>query len=393
MATNPIRQVSRKLVPRPPKTTIVGLAPSPDVCKPDDRQSSAIPVSAYPPLQLARLLAVFGKEFQVHVSSALTLSLDTTLQAIVGMSQLTLIRNDLPQIHLTMNKLMYSGLRKHVPSAGTKRLITQTFEEFIDRDALFAVLNGQEPPPKPQESDWSTVLRGMGGNEGEFFCEIAAHLAAFDAQMAEVRRLALNNQLAEAKVQLKTLLGDAEQAWQALNPGLAHKVILLVEIALRTLAWIECKSHTSARLSVPQKSTVTTLLSPSHRPMGHWLVEVQAAYGCASLPALSMKLFAVNAKQHGRDISIDLLKKWSSSSNVVMPPSAVKPVLSGVRLQDRSKLLEARFYVARFLTFMCDLTWAGTEGEAPTWAQAQEQIANRYAELYRLEAEQLVAKT
>jgi hypothetical protein len=392
MATIPVRQVSRNPKPSPPKNTKVGLVSSPDVFKPVDRRSGAIPVSTYPPLQLARPLAMFGKGFQVHVSSALTLSLDTTLQAIFGMSQLTLIRNDFPQMHLTMKKLIYSGLRKHVPSAGTKRLITQTFEKFINREALFAVLNGKEPPPTPQESDWNTVLRGMGGNEGEFFFDVATHLAAFDAQLADVRRLALNNQPAEAKVQSGALLGDAEQAWQAINPCLSHKVMLLVEIALKTLVWIECKSHDSNRSPLPVESKVAALLSPKRRPMGNWLAEVRVAYVCSNLSALSTKLFGVNAKHHGRAVSYDLLKKWSSSKDTVMPPAAVTPVLSGVLIDERADLLKSRFYVARFLTFICDLTWAGTEGATPVWAQSQKQIESRYAQLYRLESDRLRVK-
>jgi hypothetical protein len=75
-----------------------------------------------------------------------------------------------------------------------------------------------------------------------------------------------------------------------------------------------------------------------------------------------------------------------------MPQSAVKPVLRGVRTHERSNLLEARYYVVRFLTFLCDLTWAGTEGSTSTWAQAQEQIKNRYKQLYQLEAERFLAK-
>lgn len=392
MVTNSIRQETLKRAPGSPKGKSKVIAASADENEAVDRRSTAMPVSSYLPLQLPRRLAVFGKEFQVHVSSALTLSLDTTLQAVFGTSQLTLIRNKLPHIHMTLKKLMYSRLGKHVPSTGTKNLIAQHLGEFIDRDALSAVLNGQEPPLSLQESDWNIVLRGMGGKEGEFFYDVAAHLAAYDDQMAGIRKLALNDQMAEAKVQLQSLLGDADQAWQALNPCLSHKVVLLVEIALRTLAWIECKSYASAKSPIRQESKVTTLLSQSHRPMGHWLVEVRTAYGCDSLTGLNTKLFGVNAKHHGRAISYDLLKKWSSSKDIVMPQSAVKPVLSGVLIHERSNLLESRFYVARFLTFMCDLTWAGTEGAAPVWAQAQEQIKSRYAQLYRLEVERLSAK-
>ncbi len=75
-----------------------------------------------------------------------------------------------------------------------------------------------------------------------------------------------------------------------------------------------------------------------------------------------------------------------------MPPAAVTPVLSGVLIDERADLLKSRFYVARFLTFICDLTWAGTEGATPVWAQSQKQIESRYAQLYQLESDRLRVK-
>lgn len=126
---------------------------------------------------------------------------------------------------------------------------------------------------------------------------------------------------------------------------------------------------------------------PGRRPLGHWLHDVQQASDCPSLPALAQCLLRAGARhQKDRPVGYNLLKKWSSSKRVAMPQTAVKPVLSGVRIRAGADRLQDRFYVARFLTFMCDLACAGIPGEAPVWADIQAQLKDRYSQVYRLEA-------
>ncbi|MDO8450324.1 MAG: hypothetical protein Q7T10_16115 [Rhodoferax sp.] len=350
-----------------------------------------IPVSAFAPVQLPHPLEVFGERFEVHISSALTLSLETAMQAVLGTSVQTLIRTTAPLMHQNLKKLLYAGRGMHKPSSGTKRNILQDLGRFIAPEALALVLDGREPPPGPPESDWQSVLRSMNGCDGELLHDIASHMATYEHKMVEIRSLALNGQLAEARTQFQSLLGSAEPAWQELNPHLVHQVLLLVEVGLRTLAWLECRVARLRADTAPHDSRLAGFLDAGHRPMGHWLVQVMQASGCDSLAELSACLFRAGAKHHERDISHDLLKRWSSSKVVAMPHAAVKPVLRGVRLNQQAETLEARHSVARFLTFLCDLTRAGTNGEVPAWKEVQAQIKSRYTQVYRLELERQVS--
>ena len=135
-----------------------------------------------------------------------------------------------------------------------------------------------------------------------------------------------------------------------------------------------------------REAGITELLDPGRRPLGHWLHDVQQASDCKHHADLAKCLLSVGARHHDRVISHDLLKKWSSSKNVVMPQTAAKPVLRGVRIRERADRLQDRYYVARFLTFLCDLTCAAIPGAAPAWADIQAQIKSRYRQAYRHEA-------
>lgn len=71
-----------------------------------------------------------------------------------------------------------------------------------------------------------------------------------------------------------------------------------------------------------------------------------------------------------------------------MPQVAIRPVSRSVRVRERERFdrLQDRYYVARFLTFLCDLVWAGIPGETPTWTDIQAQLKSRYSQVYLLEA-------
>lgn len=175
---------------------------------------------------------------------------------------------------------------------------------------------------------------------------------------------------------------------EALNPRLLEvpRILILLESSLQTLAKLMCAVNMPTMDLPSRESQITQLLDAGRRPLGHWLHEVTRASDCDSLPELAQCLLRAGARHHDRAISPDLLKKWSSSKSVVMPQAALKPVLRGVRHQARVRTLESRYYVARFLAFLCDLAWAGIPGETPVWSDIQAQLKSWYAQVYRREA-------
>lgn len=350
-------------------------------------QPGKIPVSAYAPVALARPMSVFGATFEVHLSTACTLNPDTVMQAVMDTSMLTLLRTENPALLQNLKALLYAATGQHRPSGTTRTRIQQDLK-LLDAEAMAAMLDGREPPPALIHSDWRAVLLGMGEGESHFLRDLATHLASWDDQALHIRELVRAGQKDQANAHSAALLGTAPLAWEALNPRLlqALQVLVLVESSLQALARLTCGIDMPSMDLSSRESPITELLDPGRRPLGHWLHEVKQASECSSLANLAQCLLSVGARHHARAISHDLLKKWSSSKNVVMPPTAVKPVVRGVRLRARAERLHDRYYVARFLTFLCDLTCSGIPGETPAWADIQAQLKSRYSQIYRLEA-------
>ena len=109
----------------------------------DPALPASILVSTYAPVPLAQPLSVFGAKFKVKVSTSLTLSPDTVVQAAMDTSLQTLLRTEVPGLYQSLKKLVYASAGKHRPSEGTKRLIQKDLKSLNDPEAIAAVLNGQ----------------------------------------------------------------------------------------------------------------------------------------------------------------------------------------------------------------------------------------------------------
>jgi len=305
--------------------------------------STKIPLSLYAPVPLARPLSVFGAMFEVHLSASCTLNPSTALHAVMGTTLLTFLRTENPALLQNLKTLLYAGTGKHRPSNTTRTLIRHDLK-LLCPEAVAALLDGQEPPPSPPHSDWRLVLRGMGDGESNFVRDIATDLATWDDQALHIRALVRAGKQDQARAHTEALLGTGLPAWEALNPGLlqAPQVLMLVESSLQALARLTCGIDMPSVDLPSRESPITQLLAPGRRPLGHWLHEVQQASDCTSLANLAQCLLSVGASHHHRPISHDLLKKWSSSKNVIMPRTAVKPVLRSVRIRERADRLQDR---------------------------------------------------
>ena len=350
-------------------------------------QTAKIPLSVWAPVSLARPLSVFGAKLEVHLSASCTLNPSTAMEVVMDTSLLTFLRTENPALLQSLKTLIYAGTGKHRPSETTRKVIKQNLR-LTDPEAIAAILDGREPPPAPPHSDWRTVLLGMGEGEGNFVRDIATTLASWDDQALHIRELVRAGQQDQAHAHTAALMGTGTLAWEELNHQLlrAPQVLVLVESGLQTLARLMCGVDMPSMDLPSRESQITELLETRRRPLGHWLHEVTLASDCKSLPELAQSLLRADARHHDRAISPDLLKKWSSSKSIAMPQTALIPVLLGVRDEERAKTLKDRYYVARFLTFLCDLTWAGIPGETPDWADIQARLKDRYSQVYRHEA-------
>jgi hypothetical protein len=353
--------------------------------------SLKFPVHSTQPLQLQRPLSVFGKSFEVYRSSILTLSFDTAMRAVFDISAQTHLRTKAPHEFMLFKKLLYSGTGMHQPSEGTKNLIKTGLNGFVPEALLAAVLEGREPGVVfAPGTDWMGVLRGLEGCEGRVSHDVASQLAAYDALSLELQELLTKGQQVQASAYIQTILGSALEDWQALNARLPANIALLCEVALRTLAWLIVRMSISLKYDpASAEPRVSSLLNPGRRPIGHWMDDVRLAAGRENLKDLAEYLDRLQARHLGREISHDLLKKWSSGASRVMPRSALKPVLRSVRNHEQRQTLQSRYDVARLFTFLCDLVLSGTQGEAPSWADVQAQLKSRHSRVFQIELERV----
>jgi hypothetical protein len=326
-----------------------------------------------------------GKSFEMHSSCAMTLSPDTLLRAVADMSTKTLIRDDGTQMYQHLKKLQYFALGKHQLSSGTKKLLMKDLGPFLSESALDEIFSGSVPTYVPQ-SDWLFVVKGMGENCDAPLGLIARKMLACDEQFLEVWKARGTKLGAQAQTNLELALNPALEAWRRISPNLSSQSFLLIESALRILVDLEYFWTSEANLTITQTSRFGLQLEVTRRPMGHWLKGVMREVNCTNLLELSKVIHSKRGMHLKRTISHDLLKKWSSSKSVLMPSGALAPILNAVAIGAVRERLAGGFYVARFLTFVCDMVWATTFGPIEKWEAAQAQVKIRYDELYRLHA-------
>ena len=347
---------------------------------------AGIPVSVYAPLELAHRLELFGNEFKVHISTHFTFNPDTISRAVMDVSLDASMRRWAPAAHQLLRKVAYVAAGKHQPSETTKRLIVRHLEPVVPSDEVRRALDGHDDPVQPR-SDWDTFLKGLEGGQDEVLKDLCRCLAACDAHALHIRALARAGAPEAAQAHVAALFNADISAWVDLNPSLQPLLYVLIEVALKALAWVECRLEKLPDGAPTQASCLDGLLAPGRRPLGNWLGEVCAASGCRNLGQLADRL-QWRSQYHERPISHDLLRKWSSSRKLLMPAAAMPATLAAVGPRNWAETLPGRFYAARLLTFLCALLRAGTNGPTPSWEEVQDQLRSRYAHAYRLQCQQ-----
>lgn len=314
---------------------------------------------------------------------------DSFLQITFGKSLGGLIRRQ-PKLHESVRRAKYILEGRHQPTDTTVAVIAQAFASFFSPEATKAVLRGQMaehdlPPFLP----WRELQRALGPIPGDTRGWIGDTLVAYLVDRESFyARLVHHEKAGRASMERRSLEEQLQQglsAWKVLNPRLTASTVPLVEELLRCIAWLDVHLQPAH----PGKSAFAPFLAPSRRPMGHWLHEVGCASNARSIAKLAKRLQELDVLYKGDNkedpyIKVDLLKKWSASQKLLMPVEALQPVLTGVSPDHRPQL-EGRYYLARWLSFLVDLVRAGTQGDAPEWKEAQDQVRCRYTEAYRIE--------
>lgn len=337
-------------------------------------------MSRYPPVPLERPLEVFGKSFEVELSTGLTLSPDTVLRAAVGKSLQTLLRED--RKLLPIRQLRDGLLGRHRLSTTTRSTVQAAFGPMGSQ--FIGVLDGAAIPTEfTQVSDWSLLSATWDRDaHASSLGLVVGSFVKLDKFAEAVSQCALVSGRDAAETLLNDRFGPTLPAWRAFCPGLSLEGCLRIESSLLVIRELEAGTARGTG-TAPIASPTVELLSPRAKPLGNWLRQVAAAVNCANNRELA-DLLARKAVLHkaGRPITHDTLKGWSAMKpGMLVSLEGCQALLSVVPSQEAAERLLARFALARFLAFLCDFLRSSSRSAAPSWAEAQQVLTTRFEQL------------
>jgi hypothetical protein len=345
--------------------------------------------SLFPPLALHRPLQVFPKPRDLYLSTPLTFSPHTLLKAVLDTSLQAQLRHLNPDMLDRFRVLEYILKGQHQPTSRTRDKLLAQIGPLVDTEKLARALDGLDVD-FPLESQWTPLMNSLPKDAGTLLL-VAEHLHRWDADFLHGRDMHSQEASAEVQAMIARTMKPSFDSWNALNAQLDKRAIFPVDSALQVMARLELQFAQEAQVDAGLHSRLSTmLLQPMRRPIGHWFSHVVESANVRSLAGLSRALLRKGTLHLGRPISESRIKQWSSSTTVAIPVVAAQAVLEAVPIETERSRLEALLYAARFLTFVVDVVWAGTEPEIE-WGSAQSQVQVRYESLYKTLALEQVA--
>ncbi|KWT69223.1 hypothetical protein [Comamonas testosteroni] len=337
------------------------------------------PSSRYPAIPLVRPLEVFGKAFDVELSSGLTLSPETVLRASLGKSLQTFLREE--GLLQPLKQFRYGLLGQHQLSSTTKTTIRAAMGPVGDK--VIAVLDGD---PIPEEldsmSDWSALAMTWGSTSPDNALDVVVKsFVELDQFNAEVSACAATHGREAGEQMFQTRFGLLLPAWRELCPDLRIDCCVRLESSLHVVAALEAMPRVVE--TEEAVSLVAGFLDPEAKPLGHWLRQVAETVKCGNNKELADLLARRNILHHEeRLITHDTLKGWSAMKpGSLMSLQGCQALLKVVPDEEATQRLLCRFALARFLAFLCDFLRSCVSTGAPTWPDAQRVILERYTQI------------
>lgn len=366
------------------------------------------------PLALHRELRAFANVGAPRFTTGGVSTPETACEVVFGKSIDGLVRLLAPDHHQTLRKAEYAIRGVHIPSTTTSALIEQLLAPIlVDEDLAIVRANGWsalsdvKAVNRPgQRNQWRLVLQGMLRPSDDSECPAAATASRVDAKDFPYPALLLWVQLMEAREEgwwelgqlhlrrqsergslgateterlavAEELLSRMATYWRAAAPSILSKNMVFVEEALRAL----CDWET-LYLTEQFELNALLLLKKGRSPSGNWTQHLMRAYRAQSLAALAMK---IPARSHGGQdapVTEDLLKKWSSGASAQLPPSRLSQILEGLPTTSEKTRLARGFYLARVLSFLCELIRCSLREVAlPARDTVQGVLLTRYLEV------------
>ena len=319
---------------------------------------------------LQRPFRLFGRTFEVKLSSHLTMLPEVFLWAAAGMSfpqLMAAISGDLVWCMKTLERGIEGA---NTLSQTTLARVVQFIPPTLMHDVSSRPTLDELSAAVPTGNAWQIIEQAFARAEGTDLHDLLRRFAELEALPEKWRSLVAQGCHTEANALIAREIGKPDQYWAQHNVSL--KAYLIIDVTLQALARVQsAPSAPSGTGGNPQACPFVPLLAPSKRPLGHWLVRQRRSAGCTSLQLLGEKL----AK-----ITPDRLRYWSSGRDL-MPPAAARRLLEDLGSTVDVEVEMQHYRYARFLSFLIEFVICATVGEPPSWSEAQTLIRARYREL------------
>ena len=327
-----------------------------------------------PSAPVQRPFQLFGKGFEVKLSSQLTIVPDLVLWIAAGMSIQQAFDSFSPDHGRAMKDLRRGLEGKSKLSPTTVGRIRQTLlprvQSRLTQDEMLSLM--------PDGLPWgilSDSLRNSSGDDGAEWdlLDAVERLAELEALPEKSRALVAQGKTQEAEELIVRQIGHPHHYWAALNVPIASS--LIIDGALQVSAYVQGKwSKKLEDLGPSNFVSPSRLLDTARMPIGNWLLRQQEIMGCQSLAKLSSQIPADSS------ITIDRLKDWSAGRNL-MPPAAAEALVNLLHCPAEAEVEMRRFRQARLFSFLVEFVICATEGNPPRWRHAQALIKERYCDL------------
>lgn len=293
------------------------------------------------PVRESRLL---GKRIQFERSTALGFSPDTLLRVMTGRSLSSMLEKSAYKYSLALKAFGRSeeaGAKMH---SATRRDLEEVFGAIEIGGAPLG-LDGLRALPNSLGGPWRILRVTMTKDWTRTGRRLFTRLAYYDRitdQIGKVRDPARSTALRQ-----RFFLPSAK-FWHECETPLSWEIALCVDATLHHLVWLDRMLGTEKPKY--KAGTLLALSSPEARPMRHWFTGILRRTRCSNLHELHEYLLARGAARHGRAISHDLLKKWSSSQQLI-PYSAAKELLKACAADDPEWTL---LWQAKLMTFLVE---------------------------------------
>jgi len=315
------------------------------------------------PVRESRLL---GKRIQFERSTAFGFSPDTLLRVMTGRGISGILEKSAYKYSLALKALDRAEKFSTKMQKSTRADLEEVLGS-IELGGAHLTLDDMRCLPNSLGGPWRilrvTLAKNWTRTEQRLFTRLAYYDRIAD-QIDKVRDPARSSALRQQ------FFLPSVRFWHECETPLGWEMALCLDATLHHLVWLDRMLAAEKRAYLA--GTLLAISSPDARPMRHWFDGILRRTRCADLLEFHQYLFARGAVRHGRPISHDLLKKWSSSQQLI-PHAAAEELLGAydAAAAAADELEWVRLWQAKLMTFLVECVVCFTPEEVgPKLAQS-----------------------